>query len=58
MAYKVISGRSVCGKKQGDTITLKEIEDAGASVEILVAGGHIQATQTTIKSALSEGADK
>jgi len=56
MAYKVISGREVCGKKQGEILTLKEIEDAGANSDALIASGHIQASQPTIKPALSEGA--
>ena len=58
MAYKVISGREVCGKKQGEILTLKEIEDAGANSDALIASGHIQASQPTIKPALSEGAKK
>ena len=59
MAYKVISGREVCGKKQGEVLTLKELEDAGANIDALIASGHIQASQAsqpTIKPALSEGA--
>jgi hypothetical protein len=56
MAYKVISGREVCGKKQGEVLTLKEIEDAGANSDALIASGHIQASQPTIKPALLEGA--
>lgn len=59
MAYKVISGREVCGKKQGEILTLKELENAGANIDALIASGHIQASQTsqsTIKPALSEGA--
>ena len=56
MAYKVISGREVCGKKQGEILTLKEIEDAGANSDALIASGHIQASQPTIKPALSEAA--
>lgn len=59
MAYKVISGREVCGKKQGEILTLKELENAGANIDALIASGHIQASQAsqqTIKPALSEGA--
>jgi len=58
MAYKVISGREVCGKKQGEVLTLKELEDAGANIDALIASGHIQASQAsqpTIKPA-QEGA--
>lgn len=56
MAYKVISGREVCGKKQGEILTLKEIEDAGANSDALIASGHIEASQPTIKPAQEEGA--
>ncbi len=56
MAYKVISGREVCGKKQGEILTLKELENAGANIDALIASGHIQPSQPTIKPALSEGA--
>ena len=58
MAYKVISGREVCGKKQGEILTLKELENAGANIDALIASGHIQAssaTQPVIKPA-QEGA--
>jgi hypothetical protein len=44
MTYKVLSGRVVCGKKQGEILTLKELEDAGANIEVLIASGHIQAS--------------
>jgi len=47
MAYKVISGREVCGKKQGEVLTLKELEDAGANVDALIVSGHIQASQAS-----------
>jgi hypothetical protein len=38
---------------------LKELENAGANIDALIASGHIQASQAsqpTIKPALSEGA--
>jgi hypothetical protein len=66
MTYKVISRREVCGKKQGEILTLKEIENAGANIEALIASGHIQAgqaspvspaVQTPIKPAIQEGAN-
>ena len=47
MAYKVISGREVCGKKQGEVLTLKELEDAGANIDALIVSGHIQASQAS-----------
>lgn len=47
MAYKVISGREVCGKKQGEILTLKELEDEGANIDALIVGGHIAASTTT-----------
>lgn len=67
MTYKVISRREVCGKKQGEILTLKELQNAGANIEALIASGHIQAgqaspaipaVQTPIKPALQEGAKK
>jgi hypothetical protein len=57
MSYKVISDRVVCGKTQGEILTLKELEDAGTNIEALIAGGHIEANQPTIKPA-QEGAKK
>ena len=57
MSYKVISDRVVCGKKQGENLTLKELEDAGTNIDALIVGGHIEATQPTIKPA-QEGAKK
>jgi len=47
MAYKVISGREVCGKKQGEVLTLKELEDAGVNIDALIVSGHIQASQAS-----------
>ena len=57
MTYKVISDREVCGKKQGEILTLKELEDAGANIDALIVGGHIEGNQPTIKPA-QEGAKK
>ncbi len=57
MTYKVISDREVCGKKQGEILTLKELEDVKANIDALIVGGHIEATQPTIKPA-QEGAKK
>jgi hypothetical protein len=55
MTYKVISDREVCGKKQGEILTLKELEDAGANIDALIVGGHLEASKPTIKPA-QEGA--
>jgi hypothetical protein len=35
---------------------LKELENAGANIDALIASGHIQASQPTIKPAQEEGA--
>jgi hypothetical protein len=64
MTYTVISNREVCGKIKGDTITAKELQDAGISAETLIAGNHIKATATnpetkvvqSIKQETKEGA--
>jgi len=63
MAYTVISHREVCGKTTGDTLTLKELQDAGISPETLIAGNHIKASNTatqtpSIKTETEEGATK
>jgi hypothetical protein len=57
MAYKVISDRVVCGKKQGEILALKELEDAAANIDALIASGHLSKTEQTIKPA-QEGAKK
>ena len=63
MSYIVISDKTVCGKNKGDTLTNKELQDAGVSAESLIAGNHIKASNTaaqtpsiTIKT--EEGATK
>jgi hypothetical protein len=63
MTYTVISEREVCGKIKGDTITAKELQDAGVSAETLIAGNHIKASNTatqipSIKIETEEGATK
>ena len=45
-------------KKKGDSITEKELLNAGANIEALIAGNHIKATGGTTKPAIQEGADK
>jgi hypothetical protein len=64
MSYIVISDKTVCGKNKGDTLTNKELQDAGVSAENLIAGNHIKATATnsetkvvqSIKQETKEGA--
>ena len=46
MAYIVISDREVCGKKKGDSITDKELVDAGVSAQALIAANHIKASNS------------
>ena len=63
MTYTVISHREVCGKIKGDTITAKELQDAGTSAETLIAGNHIKASNTaaqtlSITTETEEGATK
>jgi hypothetical protein len=57
MTYKVISDREVCGKKQGEILTLKELQDANVNIDALIVAGHIASNQPTIKPA-QEGAKK
>lgn len=49
MSYIVISDKTVCGKNKGDTLTNKELQDAGVSAEALIAGNHIKATNQETK---------
>jgi len=63
MAYIVISDREVCGKKKGESITDKELVDAGVSAEALITANHIKASNTapqipSIKTETEEGATK
>jgi len=63
MTYKVISSRQICGKNKGDIITAKELQDAGIKAETLIAGNHIEASNTapqipSIKTETEEGATK
>jgi predicted methyltransferase len=43
MSYIIISDRTVCGKNKSDSLTEKELQDAGVSAETLIAGNHIKA---------------
>jgi hypothetical protein len=63
MSYTIISSKTVCGKTKGDSLTEKELQDAGVSAETLIAGNHIKATATnevkvvqSIKQETKEGA--
>jgi hypothetical protein len=46
MAYIVISDREVCGKKKGESLTDKELVDAGVSAQALIFANHIKASNT------------
>lgn len=58
MSYIITSELKVCNKIKGDTITEKELLNAGANIEALIAGDHIKASGGTTKPAIQEGADK
>jgi hypothetical protein len=58
MSYVITSEVEVCNKKKGESITEKELLNAGANIEALIAGNHIKATGGTTKPAIQEGADK
>lgn len=53
MSYTIISSKTVCGKNKGDTLTNKELQDAGVSAEALIAGNHIKATAQTEQTVVS-----
>jgi len=57
MTYKIISSKGICGKKQGDTITTKELDDNKANIDALVSGGHIVKQASPVKPQ-QEGAKK
>jgi hypothetical protein len=58
MSYVITSEVEVCNKKKGEPITEKELLNAGANIDALIAGNHIKATGGTIKPVIQEGADK
>jgi len=58
MTYTIISELEVCNKKKGESITEKELLNAGANIEALIAGNHIKASGGTTKPAIQEGAYK
>jgi hypothetical protein len=58
MSYIITSELKVCNKIKGDTITEKELLNAGANIEALIVGDHIKASGGTTKPVIQEGADK
>jgi len=59
MSYTIISDKTVCGKQKGDSLTNKELQEAGVSAETLIAGNHIKAiagtaAQTVVSSITQE----
>jgi hypothetical protein len=46
MSYTVTSDLEVCGKSKGDTLTEKELLEAGVNIEALVQGLHIKSDST------------
>jgi hypothetical protein len=53
MSYTIISDRTVCEKQKGDSLTNKELQDAGVSAETLIAGNHIKAIAETAQTVVS-----
>jgi len=53
MSYTIISDRTVCGKQKGDSLTNKELQDAGVSAETLIAGNHLKAIAGTAQTVVS-----
>ncbi len=49
--YTVISDLEVCGKFKADTLTEKELIDAGANIDALIEAGHIKAVSNAPKPA-------
>lgn len=58
MSYQIVSDRKVCNKAKGETLSDKEILDAGVSVEALIAGNHIKSSNTPSIKTATEGATK
>jgi len=53
MSYTIISDKTVCGKQKGDSLTNKELQEAGVSAETLIAGNHIKAIAGTAQTVVS-----
>ena len=51
MSYTIISDKTVCGKQKGDSLTDKELQEAGCNVEALVAAGHLVSAKSASKLA-------
>ena len=58
MSYIITSELEVCNKKKGDPIAEKELLNAGANIDALIAGNHIKANGGTTKPVIQEGAYK
>jgi hypothetical protein len=58
LTYTIISELEVCNKKKGESITEKELLNAGANIDALIAGDHIKASGGTTKPVIQEGAYK
>lgn len=54
MSYTVISDLEVCGKSKGDSLTEKELIDAGANIDALIEAGHIKAVAVA-KATIDQG---
>jgi hypothetical protein len=54
MPYIITSDLEVCNKVKGQTLSEKELEDAGANVEALIAADHIKSTSQN-KQVAQEG---
>jgi hypothetical protein len=46
MSYTVTSDLEVCGKIKGDTLTEKELLEAGANIDALIESAHIKSDST------------
>lgn len=51
MSYIVISDLEVCEKSNGDSLTEKELIDAGANIDALIEAGHIKPASAAAKPA-------
>jgi hypothetical protein len=58
MSYVITSEVEVCNKKKGESITEKELLNAGANIDALIVGNHIKASGGTTKPVIQEGAEK
>ena len=56
MTYTIISDARVNGKTQGEKLTDKELQAAGADIAALIASGHIQSDEAPTTTSALEGA--